>query len=577
MAGNYTSAAYTSQMSPAYETTPFETPGGGGGAERGGSAADYYNSSHHLHPHAHTHTHTHTQQQYLTPQDVASTGNGAPSAAGGVSGSRGINLRPRLKPRRALGSGLVPSFSSGLFLAVVLVEALVVLGLVISVFAIVQLRTEVLTQDAKTVPVFLALFVFGSVFLVLIALDAFRLHNTIQIIGAVVFNLALMITAALQVSQVRAAFDNQDRYGRGVPCHDRPRRRCGAVATLYPAVKPQLVATPIIIAVAEVLLVYLTFKLWQDFGFQIYRKIGADLVKRKMMLIYQVFVVFLKFDFFFGTAFCLAYLILVSQHQDAEFGLTIAALPAAIVVLILSAVAVRKEVYTLMIFCILCMIAGIVYFVFKITRIFEPSTEDEYRTVRLSMTFFSVFSIVSLLMTVVLAIWCTFNFGRGLKDAHESLGTLFDISKLRTKKNQQQDGWGTVDGGKSDTVGGRIELTDSIPDDGSRPQPPISPSEEYGSSSVHHGFEMVTKQQQQQQQYRHHQQPYASYPAGQSTSPTPTTMGGRPAQPSIYSNNSVQPYYQQQSSQSQAQTQQQHQPQSPTNRPGGLSRRISLD
>ncbi|CAO1638460.1 unnamed protein product [Sympodiomycopsis kandeliae] len=505
-----------------------------------GSAADYYNSSHHDQQQTHWKSHSYQHESY------ADGGKHTSHQQGEQSASRGLKLRPLIKPRRILGSGLVPSFSSGLFLAVVIVEALAVLGLVISVFAIVQLRTEVLTQDAKTVPVFLALFVFGMVYLVLVALDAFRLHNTIQIIGVLVFNLALLITAALQVSQVRAAFDNQDRYGRGVPCQDRPGRRCGAVSTLYPAVKPQLIATPIIIAVAEAAIIYLTFRLWQDFGWQIYRKIGADLIKRKMMLVYQVFVVFLKFDFFFGTAFCLAYLILVSQHHDAEFGLTIAALPAAIIVLILSAVAVRKEVYTLMIFCILCMIAGIVYFVFKITRIFEPGTEEEYRTVRLSMTFFSVFSIASLLATVILAIWCTFNFGKGLRDAHESLGTLFSASRFGFG-SQNKDTYGdALDGGLNAEGGGqRLTLTDSRPEqveregEGQRLEfDAITPSSEDDTNQY--------QMRQQQHQYVARQpsylsstasqyqpyhssiaQPYSSYPVEQSTSPMSSSSPNR--------------------------------------------------
>lgn len=286
-------------------------------------------------------------------------------------------------------------------------------------------------------PVFLALFVFGMLFFVLIALDAFRLHNTIQVVGCVIYNIALLVTATLEVFQVRSAFVNQDREGSGVPCPYDEDRRCNAVHTLYPAVRPMLIATPVLIGAAQIPLTYLTFRLWQDFGWQIYKKIGADLIKRRMMLVYQVFVVFLKFDFFFGSAFCIAYLILVSKHQDAEFALTIAALPAAIVVLFLSAVAVRKEIYSVMTFCMLCMVAGLVYFVFKITRIFAPATQAEYRTVRLTLTFFSVFSIASLVATLFLAIWCTYNFGRGLKDAHISMGGF--IGSLDVKMHRKHN------------------------------------------------------------------------------------------------------------------------------------------
>lgn len=314
--------------------------------------------------------------------NTRSNGDHTSKSGGNSHVSRGLAL-PLSTPRQ-LGSGLIPSRNSAWFLLVVVLESLTVIGLVAAVFGIVEVRTETLSQDAKTVPVFLALLVFGFLFFIVMALDAFRLHNTIQIYGCLILNIALLITAALQISQVRDAFVNQDEAGLGVPCETRRSRRCNAVRTLYPDVEPLLIAVPVVVGVAQIPLTYFSFKLSQDFGWEIYRKIGADLRKRRMMLVYQIFVCFLKYTGFFGLAFCIAYLILVSTRHDAEFGLTIAAIPAAIVVLFLSAIAVQKEVRSLMCFCVLCMLAGVAYFVFKITRIFEPETEEQYRTVRLS-------------------------------------------------------------------------------------------------------------------------------------------------------------------------------------------------
>lgn len=314
--------------------------------------------------------------------NTRSNGDHTSKTGGSSHVSRGLAL-PLSTPRQ-LGSGLIPSRNSAWFLLVVVLESLTVIGLVAAVFGIVEVRTETLSQDAKTVPVFLALLVFGFLFFIVMALDAFRLHNTIQVYGCLILNVALLITAALQISQVRDAFRNQDQAGLGVPCQSRPSRRCNAVRTLYPDVEPLLIAVPVVVGVAQIPLTYFALKLSQDFGWEIYRKIGADLRKRRMMLVYQIFVCFLKYTGFFGLAFCIAYLILVSTRDDAEFGLTIAAIPAAIVVLFLSAIAVQKELRSLMCFCVLCMLAGVAYFVFKITRIFEPETEQQYRTVRLS-------------------------------------------------------------------------------------------------------------------------------------------------------------------------------------------------
>lgn len=139
-------------------------------------------------------------------------------------------------------------------------------------------------------------------------------------------------------------------------------------------------------------------------------------------------------------AFCIAFLILVSDRGDYEFGLTIAALPIALVILFLSAFAVRKEIYSLMTLCIIAMAAGMVYYIWKLTRIFSSETEQQYRTVRLTLTFFSIFSIVSLGATIALAIWCTINFGKGLREAHESMGGIIPAldAKIRGGGNRSE-------------------------------------------------------------------------------------------------------------------------------------------
>lgn len=145
--------------------------------------------------------------------------------------------------------------------------------------------------------------------------------------------------------------------------------------------------------------------------------IGADIQTRRRYLAYQVFAVFLKFDFFFGVAFAMSFLILVANSNDWEYAVTIAALPAAIIVLFLASLAAKKEIKSLMAFAIACFLAGAVYFIYKvrrdmnsiitrtivtkaracsqITRIYDPSTRASYQTVRLSLTFFSIFATVS--------------------------------------------------------------------------------------------------------------------------------------------------------------------------------------
>jgi hypothetical protein len=143
-------------------------------------------------------------------------------------------------------------------------------------------------------------------------------------------------------------------------------------------VQPFLIAVPCVIAVASVILFVITWKLFQEFGWSIYKQIGASVQMRQRFLIYQIFVALLKFDFFFCTSpsssnsnlsvlgFEIQFLVIIISITDAEFGITIAAIPITIVILIFCAWSVRHESKVGMITTIFCFLGGLAYFLFKV-------------------------------------------------------------------------------------------------------------------------------------------------------------------------------------------------------------------
>ncbi|KAE8216855.1 hypothetical protein CF327_g40 [Tilletia walkeri] len=389
----------------------------------------------------------HALQQQSSPaqlaqqQQMASGGRTTP----GLGGKGGL-LGPS-NSTRVVNKHLIPSKNSGIFMAVILVEAIAVTTMVVIVFALIEARIKIKVQYLKTVPVYLAIFVLGMVFEFIVALDAVRLKNTIQVVGVAIFNVALTVTAALEITQVRDALERQDLDFGGIPCKSNPTGLCSAVDELYPIVQRFLIVVPILTGLAQIPLVILSYYLFKDFGWAIYRKIGADLRIRNMFMWYQVFVVWLKFDFFFGGAFTIAYLIIVANKDDWEYPLTIAAVPAAFLILLLAAFAVRREVHFLMWVCIGGFIAGIVYFLYKLASIFVPRTANEYTTVRLTLPFFSIFATVSLMFTLINACICLYNFGKGLREAHDSFGSFGGLwNNSRTRRG----------GGLRDSLGNRI-------------------------------------------------------------------------------------------------------------------------
>lgn len=101
--------------------------------------------------------------------------------------------------------------------------------------------------------------------------------------------------------------------------------------------------------------------------------------------------------------------------SDPEFGLTIAAIPVTILILILAAFFTRRENRAGMIAIITLYFAALAYFLFKLVRIYERRTRDKYVVASKSLTTFGVITVILIVVTITNAIACTINFGKGLK------------------------------------------------------------------------------------------------------------------------------------------------------------------
>lgn len=108
------------------------------------------------------------------------------------------------------------------------------------------------------------------------------MKNTIQIIGVCIANLALLIYSALQLEQIQMALGILEVNGaleQGITS-----------AMLWDDIKAYLIATPVIIAVTTIIMVYITWKLYQQFAWDILKNIGADYRMKKRFLHYQVWI-----------------------------------------------------------------------------------------------------------------------------------------------------------------------------------------------------------------------------------------------------------------------------------------------
>ncbi|KAF2277845.1 uncharacterized protein EI97DRAFT_274917 [Westerdykella ornata] len=287
-------------------------------------------------------------------------------------------------------------------------QAIIALVLEAYVFAKFQagLREKIPEHvtETRTIPTYLAVFMFGYIYQLLLVYDALRMKNTIQIIGLVMYNGGILLYAGIQFDQIKDAIRTLDDQ-RFIKLH------------FWDSIRPMLVALPVLMGLFTVIFAFLAWKLYDEFAWTIYKHISADVRMKRRYLNYQIYIALLKFDFFFFLAFTIQFLVVVDNTTTVEQGLTAAALAITFVLLFLAAWWVRRESIAGMIAIIIVYFIALAYFLFKLVRMYvaDLNRQQDYKPARKSLTSFAVLTILLLLATIVIACICTHNFNKGLK------------------------------------------------------------------------------------------------------------------------------------------------------------------
>lgn len=126
-------------------------------------------------------------------------------------------------------------------------------------------------------------------------------RNTIQIVGLAIFNALLLVYAAIQVGEIAEVFRSGTPYADSQVSH--------RIFSLPTKILSGLVIA--VIAAAEIAIIILAWFIWREFGWRIYRFLGADLQIRRYYRQYQIFECILCFSFFFFVGFSVQ----VSYHS----------------------------------------------------------------------------------------------------------------------------------------------------------------------------------------------------------------------------------------------------------------------
>ena len=152
--------------------------------------------------------------------------------------------------------------------------------------------------------------------------------------------------------------------------------------------RPILIIIPVITGIAQIGYTYLAYRIYQDFGWLVFKRLGADRKIHRYYFYYEIFACLLKFDFFFFVGFSMQLLVINLKFTDVEAWLTLAAIPICIVFIILAVWSTRNEVHWLQALFDVIILAGGGYFGFKLWRIWDATTKVNFTNDRVSLTVF---------------------------------------------------------------------------------------------------------------------------------------------------------------------------------------------
>lgn len=205
-----------------------------------------------------------------------------------------------------------------------------------------------------TLPTNLAIVLFAFVYEIGFVLDAIRLRNSIQIVAACLHNVCIMIFTAVQHQTIHKAIlglpSSRDAAGEPLVNLD---------VDWWSIVGWVLLAVPIIIGVASVLLCLIAFRVKQEYSWMTYKQLKGDLLMKRRLLAYQVYVVLLKYDFFVITAFLVVYSVTVLEVEGWESIVNLVMIGVTAVVLIFAGFWTKREVMSGMVLTIVSTSASL--------------------------------------------------------------------------------------------------------------------------------------------------------------------------------------------------------------------------
>ncbi|ORX61031.1 hypothetical protein BCR36DRAFT_341197 [Piromyces finnis] len=265
-------------------------------------------------------------------------------------------------------------------------------------------------KNITPLPLYLFIFITSELFLIYVTYDALYHNNNIEIIGSASYNLLNSFYSLIQAYQLYKYFTES--------CFNR--------------IKIYTYIIPSICFIYATIHIYLAYKLCLEFGWSIYKSIGADPKLRKIFRIYEIFITLVKYDFFFFVSYSLQLIFLILKNDDPEKYITIGLILLSLIVLYLSIKYIKEEQKNLTKFILLCFILEVCYFIFKLIRM-NTTKKVDYVGSMIYMSFFSIICLGLGILTITNILMCYLNYGQGLKEH-------IKLNNSTRKLNEKNDG-----------------------------------------------------------------------------------------------------------------------------------------
>jgi hypothetical protein len=138
--------------------------------------------------------------------------------------------------------------------------------------------------EVKTIPSLLSLLIFGFIYQALLLYDTLAQRNTMQLIGLCIFAACLFIYAVLQIQELEKVILvlSEARNGDPASLITSPARGVDFL------IRPLSIANAVLTGLYTTIISFVSFKLYSEFQWTIYRLLNADLKMQQRYFTFKV-------------------------------------------------------------------------------------------------------------------------------------------------------------------------------------------------------------------------------------------------------------------------------------------------